>query len=170
MAAHRGNFPHQWVALDSRSIVTTSMLPSPLHDWWNHDVTATDRPRPSRAEQREHHRFVPTDRGATFAITTRPAGDVRRHLLVCSPIGGDFETNYRREVMLSRALADVSIATTRFHPRASGNSDGPLEALSFDGYIQDALDLAEALAPELGAPTDVLGTRIAGLMAPSIAR
>ena len=103
--------------------------------------------------------------------THLPLGEVSGGVVVCSSICNDFMVNYRREVMLARAMAGQGLAVQRFHYRGTGNSDGDSSETSFETMREDALGAAEHLQAASG--TDRLafvGTRMGGLVAASAAR
>ena len=86
-------------------------------------------------------------------------------LVVCSPVGGEGDSNYRREVLLARALARRSIAVQRFHWRGTGNSDGDPRDLTFDTMVDDACRAVDALTSVADAPVMLLGTRSSAFVA-----
>jgi alpha/beta superfamily hydrolase len=99
-----------------------------------------------------------------------PAGPARGAVIVCSPLHGEFAHNYRREVLLARALTAAGQAVLRFHYRHTGNSDGDGIDLTFDSMREDALaaiDRLRAEAPD--GPLTVLGTRWGSLIAAAAA-
>jgi pimeloyl-ACP methyl ester carboxylesterase len=82
----------------------------------------------------------------------------------------EFAHNYRREVLLARALAVAGQAVLRFHYRHTGNSDGDGVDLTFDSMREDALGAIDALrsqAPK--GPLTILGTRWGSLIAAAAA-
>jgi pimeloyl-ACP methyl ester carboxylesterase len=89
---------------------------------------------------------------------------------VCSPLHGEFIRNYRREVLLARALAAAGQAVLRFHYRCSGNSDGDGRDLTFDSMRTDAIAGIDRLRADIpGSPLTVVGTRWGSLIAASAA-
>jgi pimeloyl-ACP methyl ester carboxylesterase len=105
-----------------------------------------------------------------FSYLHMPASSPRGAVLVCSPLHGEFVANYRREVLLARALAAAGQAVLRFHYRCSGNSDGDGRDLTFDSMREDALAGIERLRADLpGSPVTVVGTRWGSLIAASAA-
>jgi hypothetical protein len=92
----------------------------------------------------------------------------RAALVVCSPVGGEGDSNYRREVLLSRALARRDIAVQRTHWRGTGNSDGDPAQLTFDSMVDDGCRAVESLATSVDAPTILLGTRLSGFVAAEV--
>ncbi len=81
-------------------------------------------------------------------------------LLICSPIGAEFDANYRREVLVSRALAaSHGVAVLRFHYRGTGNSPGEASKVDVRSMTHDATAVARHFAEEIGSAPAVLGTR-----------
>jgi alpha/beta superfamily hydrolase len=105
-----------------------------------------------------------------FTYLHLPAPPARGAVLVCSPLHGEFAHNYRREVLLARALAGGGRAVLRFHYRHTGNSDGDGTDLTFDSMCEDALGAIDALRSEVPeAPLTILGTRWGSLIAAAAA-
>jgi alpha/beta superfamily hydrolase len=99
-----------------------------------------------------------------------PASTPRGAVVVCSPLHGEFARNYRREVLLARALAGAGHAVLRFHYRYTGNSDGDGVHLTFDSMRADALTGIEWLSSEMPeVPIALVGTRWGSLVAASAA-
>jgi pimeloyl-ACP methyl ester carboxylesterase len=93
----------------------------------------------------------------------------RAGVVVCSPIGGEGDSNYRREVLLSRALARQGIAVQRWHWRGTGNSDGDPAKLTFATMVDDAARAVDDMADLVGGPVVVFGTRLSGYVAGEVA-
>jgi pimeloyl-ACP methyl ester carboxylesterase len=74
--------------------------------------------------------------------------------------------NYRREVLLGRALAARGIACARFHYRGVGHSEGDPGALDISSMAEDAVAVADHLRTECGV-TDLvfIGTRLGAVAA-----
>jgi alpha/beta superfamily hydrolase len=105
-----------------------------------------------------------------FTYLHLPAGPARGAVLVCSPLHGEFAHNYRREVLLGRALAAEGQAVCRFHYRHTGNSDGDGVDLTFDSMREDALAAIDHLRSEApDGPLTILGTRWGSLIAAAAA-
>ncbi len=105
-----------------------------------------------------------------FTYLHLPASAPRAAVAICSPLLGEFAKNYRREVLLARALARQGFAALRFHYRGSGNSDGDAADLTFDSMREDALVSIEhlrAVAPT--GPLTIVGCRWGALIAASAA-
>jgi pimeloyl-ACP methyl ester carboxylesterase len=74
--------------------------------------------------------------------------------------------NYRREVLLSRALAARGLLCARFHYRGVGHSRGLSAHIDISRMVDDAAALSEVLRSEFGITTLVLvGTRLGALAA-----
>lgn len=103
-----------------------------------------------------------------FTYLHLPASPPRGAVLICSPLHGEFAANYRREVLIARALAQAGFAVERFHYRYSGNSDGETKELTFDSMRADALDCIAHLRREAReGPLFIVGTRWGTLIAAS---
>lgn len=105
-----------------------------------------------------------------FGAIHLPPGEARSAVLICSPFQSEFLANYRREVLLARALASLGMAVGRFHYRGTGHSDGDGADVDFDSMREDALEAADwvrerAAVDRLG----FLGTRWGALIAASVA-
>jgi pimeloyl-ACP methyl ester carboxylesterase len=100
--------------------------------------------------------------GCLHLPSHRPLGAV----LICSPLHMEFEKNYRREVLLSRALAAHGVAVQRFHYRGAGNSDGETGSATLASMRDDAVAAGTRLLDRSGISDLVLlGTRWGGLVA-----
>src|SRR5262245_12912212 len=88
-------------------------------------------------------------------------------LVVCPPILADLGADYRRQVLLGRALAAKGISVVRFHYRGWGNSEGDSTLTTFDTLVDDAHAAASAAPPGRLA---FLGTRVGALVAAAAAR
>jgi predicted alpha/beta-hydrolase family hydrolase len=94
----------------------------------------------------------------------------RLALVVCSPLHGEMQRNYRREVLLSRRLAAAGTAVERFHYRGTGNSAGEPARLALETMIEDGIAAVRHLQERAGeVPVAVLGTRVGGLVAAAVA-
>ncbi len=131
----------------------------------------TAAPRPaSRVDgqtgvREEAEFFGPTDLkmlGCTYVPAERPRGAV----VICSPLLAESVRNYRREVILARALAARGFAVQRFHYRGSGNSDGDGRDATFGTMLTDALSAGERVIAKTGVDDlAFMGTRWGGLIA-----
>lgn len=117
----------------------------------------------------ERAAFLPHEGGEVFAVRHVPP-EPRGGVVVCCPIESEMEVNYRREVLLARALAERGVAVVRFHYRGAGHSQGEQADMGFDTMRDDARVAVEWLAGEAGV-TDLgfLGTRLGALVAASLA-
>lgn len=98
--------------------------------------------------------------------TTTPIGGV----VVCCPLHAEFQTNYRREVLLARELARRGVAVQRFHYRGTGNSGGEPQEATFATMKEDALVAARRLREAIGIEeVSYLGTRWGALVAAAAA-
>jgi hypothetical protein len=78
--------------------------------------------------------------------------------------------NYRREVVLGRALAAKGIAVQRFSYRGTGNSDGEPEDTTFESLLEDARAAAARLRELAGVERPAyLATRFGALVAGGVA-
>lgn len=102
--------------------------------------------------------------GPSFVFLHLPSRPVAG-LVVCSPVGGEADTNRRREVLLARALAERGVAVLRHDYLGTGNSAGSPVDLTFDSMVDDAVAAAGLLAERIGGPPVVLGTRIGAFVA-----
>jgi alpha/beta superfamily hydrolase len=105
-----------------------------------------------------------------FGFTHLPPRAGRAGVLVCSPLHAEFQTNYRREVLLGRALASRGLAVHRFHYMGAGNSGGSSEGLSFGSMLDDAFAARDQLIGASGVSVmGFLGTRFGALVASTVA-
>ncbi len=119
---------------------------------------------------RERAEFFGTGHDQLFGCTHVPPRDVRALLVICPPIFVDFIHNYRKEVLLSRALAARGVAVIRFHYRGTGNSDGEPSDVTFDTMCADAHAALQQLQHQCGeAAISFMGTRWGGLVATAVA-
>ncbi|MGQ0669868.1 MAG: alpha/beta hydrolase, partial [Actinomycetota bacterium] len=105
-----------------------------------------------------------------FGVMHTPPAAPSGGVVVCSPLYAEFARNYRREVLLGRALAERGIAVQRFHYRGSGHSDGQPGAMTFASMLGDAAVAAERLVGETGVRrVAFVATRWAALVAAAAA-
>ncbi|WP_442934736.1 hypothetical protein [Micromonospora sp. CPCC 205714] len=87
-------------------------------------------------------------------------------MLVCGGIGWEFAKNYRREVMLARALANRGFAVARFHYRGLGDSGGSFDRLTVTSMAADARRVADLLRARSGIDEiAAVGVRLGALVA-----
>jgi pimeloyl-ACP methyl ester carboxylesterase len=105
-----------------------------------------------------------------IGTSSRPTGAVTSGLVLCSSIGNEVVKNYRREVLLGRALAARGTFVQRFHYRGYGNSDGDPAAVTFDSLVEDARTAAAIVRDAVGdGPIGFMGTRFGALVAAAAA-
>jgi hypothetical protein len=106
-----------------------------------------------------------------FVSLALPAAEPRACVVISSSLFAESARNYRREVILARALAARGIASLRYHYRGTGYSDGDPAALSFGSMCADATTaFAELRRRSPGVPTGFVGTRLGALVAAAAAR
>ncbi|CAN5715271.1 hypothetical protein BH18ACT15_BH18ACT15_03950 [soil metagenome] len=122
------------------------------------------------AGAREEASFLETPRGAVFSVTHIPSRPWAA-LLICPPLLGELLVNYRREVLLARALASVGIGVQRFHYLGTGHSFGDEGALTLESMIEDARTALGAMRNRIQVErVGFLGTRWGALVSASCAR
>lgn len=98
----------------------------------------------------------------------------RRHdagVVICSSVHAEFLRNYRREVLLARALCARGVAVQRFQYRGEGNSEGTPDEVTFDRLCEDASAAGAHLRRRSGVSRLIFaGTRLGGLVAGACAR
>jgi hypothetical protein len=105
-----------------------------------------------------------------FGSLHLPEGAARNAVLICSPFQSEFMANYRREVLLARALSARGIAVGRFHYRGTGHSDGDATDLTFDTMREDAIEATAWMMDRVDVEhLGFLGTRWGALVAASAA-
>jgi pimeloyl-ACP methyl ester carboxylesterase len=105
-----------------------------------------------------------------FGCTYLPAGGIRGGVVICPPVGAEFEKNYPRETLLAEALAQRGLSVQRFHYRGVGQSDGDTPGITFESLRDDAVDAAAFLAERTGVSrVAFVGTRLGALIAAAAA-
>lgn len=105
-----------------------------------------------------------------FGVAQLPAGEPRGAVLVCSPIQSELFKNNRREVVLSRRLAENGIAVLRFHYRGAGNSDGAPADLTLASMTEDTVTALAHLVGRAGTDeVGLVGTRLGAMAAAAAA-
>lgn len=95
-------------------------------------------------------------------LDVAPSGGV----VICSSLHADFFRNYRKEVLLARALSARGLAVQRFQYRGSGNSEGGADEMTFGSLCDDARAAADRLAAQADVTqTTFIGTRFGSLVA-----
>jgi hypothetical protein len=107
---------------------------------------------------RQHCGFIGAAGGRIFVSLHTGRVDPAAAVLVCSPVFVEGERNYRREVLLGRALAARGVACVRFHYRGTGNSDS-LAAVTPSTMTDDARHVLEELVKLRFASIGLVGTR-----------
>lgn len=99
-----------------------------------------------------------------------PLASSHAGLVLCSSLRAEFETNYRREILLGRSLASTGITVQRFQYLGTGNSDGATEAVTLESMTADTIAATRWL--EAGRRLDrvaFMGTRLGASVAASVA-
>lgn len=118
---------------------------------------------------REDIGFIETPRGRIFGSLHLPLTPTGAAVLICCPVGAEFDKNYRREVLLARSLATRGLAVGRFHYIGTGQSDGEPEDLTFGRMLDDARAFMACLAERGRAERlAVFGTRLGGMVAAAL--
>ena len=134
----------------------------------DHRKTDVARVQPPHVdtEVREEAGFAGPAKQRIFTFGHLPAGRPIGGVLICSPLHAEFQTNYRREVLLARTLAVQGCAVQRFHYYGTGHSFGTSAEMTIDSMVQDANTALHSLAELLGdAPVGVIGSRFGALIA-----
>jgi alpha/beta superfamily hydrolase len=119
---------------------------------------------------REIAEFIGRGHQRVFGTRHRPSTDPVLGVIVCSGMQAEFHRNYRREVLLGRALADSGFCVQRFHYRGSGNSDGESADMTFSTMLEDAMSSAEWMRSQEDLEDVVfVGVRLGGLVAAAAA-
>lgn len=118
----------------------------------------------------EEMAFRSLDGDAMFVFAHLPRSQPRGGVVICSPVHAEFAKNYRREVLLARALCAQGVAVQRFHYRGCGNSEGDPLALTLDSMRADAEEATRHLLGRTGeVPLAFVGTRLAAFVAAGLA-
>jgi acetyl esterase/lipase len=136
-----------------------------------HDPTAVAVHVDPRTGVREEVEMLGPHRQRLFSYVHLPPPDrLEGGLVICSPLFAEFPNNYRKEVVLARALAAEGVAVQRFHYRGTGNSDGAAEDVTFDSIAGDAMAATDHLVERTAArPIAFLGTRLGAMIAAATA-
>lgn len=98
--------------------------------------------------------------------THLPPAQPTAGVLLCSSLNHDLVRNYRREVLLARALAEAGYAVQRFQHRGTGNSDGDATEISRASLLEDAHAAMRHLLEQCDVRRWVfIGTRFGALVA-----
>ncbi len=105
-----------------------------------------------------------------LTITHLPPGPPRGGVLICSPTQAELMKNYRKEVLLARALAEQGFAAQRFQYRGTGNSEGANEDVTFHSMLEDTQAVGEWFLERLdGRPPGLVATRLGAVVAAAAA-
>src|SRR5215469_15071329 len=74
-----------------------------------------------------------------FVAVASPEGPASVGAVICSPLWAEQMKNYRREVLLGRALAARGFVCARFHYRGVGHSRGDPQAIDISSMTDDAV-------------------------------
>lgn len=114
----------------------------------------------------ERLEFVETSSGGIATCLNVPRDDAIGGVVICSSLYNEFLKNYRREVMLARALARRRIAVIRLHYRGTGHSDGAPSDTTLERMREDALVAGNRLGDVTGTENlAYVGTRFGSLVA-----
>lgn len=102
------------------------------------------------------------DEAGRLVFRTTPTGASAGTVIFAPSLFAEFQRNYRREVLLARAVAAAGLATIRFHYRGTGNSVGAETVPTLDTMAEDILEVAEEYGDGQVA---VVATRVAALAA-----
>jgi hypothetical protein len=139
--------------------VTVAELPT-------HEARRTD----PHTGVRETTGFIGDGDERLFATTYEPPEAGSWGVVICPGLQADFSLNYRREVLVARALAERGFRVQRFHYRGSGNSDGDPREITA-GRLADDIRVAEGYLRELGRLTGIgfLAARAGAIPAAEVA-
>lgn len=114
--------------------------------------------------------FFDAPTGSLFGVTHIPSKPTGLGVVVSSPLNNDFLKNNRREVLLSRRLAERGIAVQRYHYAGTGNSDGDAAALTVQSMIEDCEQATDHLVERTGVDRlAFVGSRMGGFPAATAA-
>jgi pimeloyl-ACP methyl ester carboxylesterase len=118
---------------------------------------------------RELPAFVGPTGGAVFACLHLPSRPTGRLVLLCSSIAAEWKYNYRREVLLSRRLAKLGIATVRLHYLGTGHSDDG--EVTFGSMVDDVARVREWACRQVDVEQVVyFGSRLGAMVAAAAGR
>ena len=120
---------------------------------------------------REEVEFFGRGPERVFGCRHLPEADPEVGVVICSSLYEDFVRNYRKEVLLARALCARGYSIQRFHFRGTGHSDGDAATMTFTTMTEDAISAARRLHDACGVTTIVfIGSRFGGLIASAASR
>ncbi len=101
-----------------------------------------------------------------FGVTHLPRDPNGAGVVICSPLGAELLRNNRREVVLSRQLAEAGFAVQRFHYVGAGHSDGSRQDITVESMIEDTRLAAGHLVDRAGSLSlGFMGTRLGAMAA-----
>jgi len=105
-----------------------------------------------------------------YGVVHLPAAPGSLGVVVAPPFLMEFQRNYRREVLLGKALALAGIPTLRFSYRGQGHSAGGADELGFDAAVRDTVSAAAHLRARTSVEQLVIvGTRLGTIVAAAAA-
>lgn len=118
-------------------------------------------PTASRAEA-TYDESAHFDEAGRLVFRCTPRGSPRATLVIASSLYAEFQRNYRREVLLSRAAAAAGLGAVRFHYRGAGNSVGEPITPDLDTMADDLAAIVSSVATP---STVIVATRLGALAA-----
>ncbi len=107
--------------------------------------------------------LFPGEGGALFGVHHQTPSDSEIGVVFVPPFLMEFQRNYRRDVLLARALAVVGVPFLRFSYRGQGHSGGETKTLGFEAAVVDTLTAIERLRSRAVVERLILvGTRLGG--------
>lgn len=123
-------------------------------------LTPTTQRIDRRGEFVEEAALRESDGSTLFEMSYLPIERTTMGVVICSSILMELLGNYRREVLLARALAARGIAVHRFHYRGSGHSGGENADLTWETMLEDARESTGRFMERTGIKTlAFVGTR-----------
>ena len=112
--------------------------------------------------------FVEGSRGRLFGLHFPAAGDARGAFLYLPPFAEEMNRCRALAAAQARAFALLGYSCLLLDPYGSGESDGELEAATWDIWLQDAVLAATWLGNASGQNVSLWGMRLGGLLAGSL--
>ena len=110
--------------------------------------------------------FFPGEGGPLYGVHHRTRSDAGFGVVIAPPFLMEFQRNYRRDVLLARALAVIGVPSFRFSYRGQGHSGGKTSELGFDAAVADTVAAIGRMRSRSGVERIVLvGTRLGGIVA-----
>lgn len=123
--------------------------------------TVVGGPPASRAGA-EYDESALFDEAGRLVFSCTPRVSPRATLVIASSLFAEFQRNYRREVLLSRAAAAAGLGAIRFHYRGVGNSVGEPVTPNLDTMADDLAAIVSSVATPY---TVIAATRLGALAA-----